>query len=180
MPSIKERIISLRSAIRYARDQTGDDRCWLDYWIGYRLLDDTDTTKLTLPNADRSMEICTAFYKFRRQQESRIPKRILPLQKWDEDLEEKSEPALQITLNELERKWRKHRDTPAEKLTMREDISLYKLLPEHGKVPVDFTLPPREEFLGTVKDCAGCPNFWKSHANCQTQKHNPHAWGPCK
>ena len=63
---------------------------------------------------------------------------------------------------------------------MREDISLYKLLPEHGKVPVDFTLPPREEFLGTVKDCAGCPNFWKSHANCQTQKHNPHAWGPCK
>ncbi|MGV8142713.1 MAG: hypothetical protein ACP5NS_03705 [Candidatus Pacearchaeota archaeon] len=175
---VKERILELRNAIRYARNQVGDDRCWIDYWRGYRLLQDTDTSQLTLPDRERGMQICTSFYRFRKQAQSRIPRKIMSEQRWDEDLEEKSEPFLKVTLEELEMAWRKHRDTQVDQLTIGDDLSLYKQLPEHLHTPRDFRLPPRNEFLGTAKDCAGCPNFWTSHANCKSE-HNPHAWGPC-
>ena len=118
-------------------------------------------------------------YQKRRAQESSIPKKIISKYEWNKDLEGRSEPALQIILQELERAWRTHRDTQIEILSLKDDKTLYRLLPEYEHVPVDFTLPPREEFLGTKKDCAGCPNFWKSHADCK-KMHNPHAWGPCK
>ncbi|MEK6847186.1 MAG: hypothetical protein AABY16_03405 [Nanoarchaeota archaeon] len=178
----KEKIIQLRNAIRYPRDQTGDDRCWLDYRKAYALLPNTDKTQLErLPDYEKGMQICTAFYNKRKDVQSRIPRKIMPQAEWDKDLEDRSEAALNIILSELEVAARKHRDTPVEQLTLTDDKELYRLLPEYGRVPVDFTLPPREKFLGSAKDCAGCPNFWKSHANCPTApSHNPHAWGPCK
>lgn len=180
MHSVKEKIIRLREAIRYARDQQGDSRCWIDYWVGYRLLSDTNQHILVLPAEERGMRICTSFYRKRKAQESSIPRKLIPETEWNKDLENKSEPVLQITLEELETAWRTHRDTPIEELTLSHDRTLYRLLPEHGHVPVDFTLPPRNEFLGTTKDGAGCPNFWKSHSNCKSENHNPHEWGPCE
>ncbi len=180
MQSIKQRIIELRNAIRYIRDQNGDDRCWLDYRKGYALLHDTNPEELTrLPNRSDGMRLCTLFYEERKSQASSIPRNLISQDKWDKDLEGKSEQTLQLTLQELETAWRKHRETPIEKLTLSHDRALYQVLPEYGHTPVDFTLPPRAEFLGTKKEGAGCPNFWTSHANCKSVKHDPHGWGPC-
>ena len=37
-----------------------------------------------------------------------------------------------------------------------------------------------EEFIGEAKaPHAGCPAFWRSHANCPVERHNLHRWGPC-
>jgi hypothetical protein len=178
MTNLKEKIIQLRNTIRYARDQIGDDRCWLDYFQGYALLADIDQKRLVLPDKQTGMEICTSFYEKRKTDHSIIPRKIMPKESWDTDLEDKSRSAIELTLNQLERAVRTHRDTPITQLKMKDDRALYALLPEAGKVPIDFRLPPRNEFLGTKKDCAGCPNFWRSHESC-TGEHNPHAWGPC-
>lgn len=181
MEEIKERIIALRNAIRYARDQQGDDRCWLDYRKAYALLEDTDqTAMIQLPSYEKGMMLCSVFYSRRKDSRSSIPKKIMPSSDWDLDLEDRPEVGVYEKLNELERAVRKHRDTVIEELTIRDDKTLYKLLPEYGKVPVDFTLPARNEFLGIANPCAGCPNFWKSHAQCSTKLHNPHAPGPCQ
>ena len=177
--STKEKIIELRNAIRYPRDQVGDKRCWLDYWVGYKLLSDTTPRTLVFPDYEEGMRICTAFYERRKDSQSRIPKIIMPESEWDADLEGISSPTLDITLEELERAWRNHRNKSVDKLTISDDRALYRRLPESGKVPVDFRLPPRNEFLGKAKDYAGCPNFWNSHESCQVA-HNPHEWGPCK
>ena len=181
MMNVKQRIIDLRKAIRYPMHQRGDDRCWLDYRKGYALLSDTYLNSLNqLPSKPEGMRICTLFYQ-RRKGRSYIPKRSILEKEWDKDLENKSDAALKETMKQLERAWCKHRDTSIEKLTMRDDKALYRLLPEYEKVVVDFTLPPRNEFLGTEKECAGCPNFWDSHADCSTApRHDPHNWGLCK
>lgn len=176
---MKNKIISLRQAIRYARDQKGDDRCWLDYWPLYEILEDTNSSMLEVnPNSKEIMQICTSFYEKRRQDYLDTPvNAILERDLWNSDLDSMNSSSLAKELEKIEETARKHRDTPILELTVEDDKTLYQILPEN--ISADFRLPPREQFLGTSNPCAGCPNFWKSHANCKAKKHNFQSWGPC-
>lgn len=78
----------------------------------------------------------------------------------------------------LENAIRKHRDIFDRERTLEDDKELYNILQD--KKVEDFTLPPRDEFLGDVKINAGCPNFWKSHQMCNQNDHDIHSWGPCE
>ncbi len=79
----------------------------------------------------------------------------------------------------LEDGLRIHRDISGRPRTIEDDRVLYSVLPE--KIPADFRLPPRSEFLGEVRSPhAGCPAFWRSHNGCSATRHDLHQWGPCK
>jgi hypothetical protein len=78
-----------------------------------------------------------------------------------------------------------HREVGNKPRTVEDDRQLYRVLPE--KLPADFRLPPKEDFLGEAKaPTAGCPSFWRSHFGCSgcgecAQKASDlHKWGPCK
>ena len=181
MKELRSKIIQLRNAIRYPRDQKGDDRCWLDYYLLYKLLPGIKADELIIkPIYNKVIPICRAFY-YRRRSDYLYPLPpdvINDRAKWDDDLAAMSIAEQMQELEKLHQEGLRHYKMPIFKLTMEDDKKLYNVLPE--KVSCDFRLPPEEEFLGEKNPCAGCPNFWKSHENCKTNKHNLHEWGPCK
>ena len=164
-------IKKIRAVIRYHRDQKGDDRCWLDDFLVWELLiDNPNQLKFSF---DEGMKRCTQFYELRRCDKLELPAQAMHPSQWDEDVVKMDLKQLDLGLRKLQKAIEQHRSLT--KRTFRDDQELYEVLPE--KLPGDFRLPPRDEFLGTVKPNAGCPNFWKSHTKC-SGKHNLHQWGP--
>jgi hypothetical protein len=173
-----DRIKTVRSALRLHRDQKGDDRCWVDDWFVWAALEDQPPEPAAAPSFEEGMKKCHAFYERRRADTADV----VPAnanhdpQAWDADLAKMNEAQREAELERLLAAIRKHRD--AGSLTADDDRALYRTLPEN--LPADFRLPPREEFLGEAKaPRAGCPSFWRSHANCPGA-HDLHRWGPCK
>ena len=172
-------IFECRRAIRYHRDQKGDDRCWLDDYLVWRMLDDSPSAPI-LPFGE-AMWRCEEFYVFRRADAADpVPPDAIPDPAlWDADIPRMDAGELLDKLAQAQETIRRHRDMPHWLRTIEHDRLLYSVLPE--KIPPDFRLPPRNEFLGEAKaPCAGCPSFWRSHANCSIEKHDPHRWGPCE
>ena len=178
MDDLKTKIIELRTAIRYHRDQKGDDRCWIDDYLVWNSLPETKQV-VKLPTYDESMRRCKTFFKYRNANSvDEIPAdALLDPTKWNDDLTNMKPENLSLELNKLENAIRKHSYIVYRERTAKDDRELYSILPE--KIPADFRLPCEEDFLGTKRTDAGCPQFWKSHANCPGE-HNLHQWGPCK
>ncbi len=126
------------------------------------------------------MKQCRAFYTYRRSESADQPSPHANYDKstWDADVTFMSAHGLHAELERIEHTIRKHRDIASRERTVEDDCELYHILPE--QVPADFRLPNEEEFLGTKKEGAGCPNFWKSHNQCSTTQHNLYQWGPCR
>ena len=170
--------MELRKEIRYHRDQKGDDRCWVDDYKVHDLVSETKQI-LKLPTYDEGMRKCRTFFKYRNATAAdTIPAdAILDLAKWDDDLKAMDHNGLTNELSKLENAIKKHGNIVYRVRTADDDRELYNVLPE--KIPADFRLPCEEDFLGTTKTDAGCPQFWKSHEHCSGE-HNLHQWGPCK
>ena len=173
-----DQIKELRKVIRYHRDQIGDDRCWVDDILVWNTLPETKQV-VHLPTYDEGMRRCRAFFKYRNSaaKEEAPADAILDSAKWDDDLAKMNPEGLRSELSKLESAIRKHSYIVYRERTLEDDKELYSVLPE--KIPADFRLPREEEFLGTVRTDAGCPQFWNSHQNCSGE-HDLHQWGPCK
>ncbi len=174
---MKERIVDLRNVIRYHRDQKGDDRCWLDDFVVWRTLSGKDITEL--PMYDEGMSRCRAYFRLRStvSLDQTPANALIDKREWDKDLRIMDDEQLKDELLKLENAIRKHYEIIDRERTVDDDRELYSVLPE--KIPADFRLPSEEDFLGTTKTNAGCPQFWKSHSSC-SGKHNLHQWGPCQ
>ena len=177
-PEKQEAIIERRSAIRAHRDAQGDDRCWVDDYTVWKLLDDSPEDLTTAPSFEDGMKCCRDFFNFRQEDHQDSIEPVTDTAHWDDDLIAMTNDQLLDGLLQLQIAIRSHRDTTNQPRTMEDDKALYSVLPE--KVATDFSLPPEVDFLGEAKaPHAGCPSFWRSHQNCSTTKHNLHRWGPC-
>lgn len=180
MKDVLQSIIECRHAIREHRDAKGDDRCWLDDYKIWALIPGSFEAPAEPPPFEQAMDMCTAFYHLRRAKSADpMPEgAVTDRQQWDKDLEAMSDEQLAEELVRIHTVIRRHRDAAGDPITINEDRDLYSILPE--KIPADFQLGTVEEFLGEAKaPHAGCPSFWRSHANCPAKKHNLHQWGPC-
>jgi len=64
---LKEEVLKLRGAIRYHRDQKGDDRCWVDDLRLYELMPEgAEGYDPTLPPEDVFLENCKRFCRSRQ------------------------------------------------------------------------------------------------------------------
>lgn len=175
---LKKAIIVRREAIRLHRDQKGDDRCWLDDYLVWKLLD--DTRAMPQFSMEEGMEKCKEFFAHRNSDftDSRHPEAVVDRNLWDADLASCNEFKLFIELLMVQNAILEHREVHGRPRTIADDRMLYSLLPE--KKPADFRLPSRDKFLGEAKaPHAGCPSFWRSHANCPKERCDLHNWGPC-
>ena len=59
--SLEKEIVHLRTGIRYHRDQTLDDRCYLDDLKLYELLPETISQPIKLPAKDEFLGHCEKF-----------------------------------------------------------------------------------------------------------------------
>lgn len=174
-------IIERRTDIRKHRDARGDDRCFLDDYLVWRWFVGPPTDPTEFISVEHGMAQCILFYEYRNADEAdQVPEdAILEPAHWDDDLAALDDKGLFFALSDIQQAIRKHRDITGRPRMTCDDRELYHVLPE--KLPADFRLPSRGEFLGTVLfPHAGCPAFWNSHGQCQTKTHNFHAWGPCK
>lgn len=179
-------IMERRELVRTHRDQLGDHRCWLDDPPMWLMLDDTPPEPPRLPPEPEMMGVCELFFLHRNADAPDIipANAILDRALWDQDLENKSKAQLIEPLWKIQMAICLHRDMPIQQNRPRnieDDRALYKALPE--KLPADFRLPPREEFLGRAKaPHAGCPAFHDSHNQCPAicPACDLHNWGPCR
>jgi hypothetical protein len=170
----------LRAAIRYHRDQKGDDRCWIDDNKLWALLPDSPPDLVGLPSFDEMMKRCSDFFQYRRAEApDPVPAdAALDASTWDSDCEAMSTTELQHELQRTQDAIRTHRDVAGRERTLEDDRKLYLVLPE--QLAADFRLPSKEDFLGETRaPHAGCPSFWRSHQQCSCHEHDVHRWGPC-
>ena len=170
----------LRLAIRWHRDQKGDDRCWLDDGLLWKELADTPPEPTALPPYEEMMRRGRAFYTFRRADnaDTAAVEANLDPAAWDADLLGLADEALRIEYERLQNAIRTHRDIHDRERAIDDDRRLYSILPEQA--PADFRLPKEANFLGEARaPHAGCPSFWRSHQSCTCEAHSIHAWGPC-
>ncbi|MEK7151798.1 MAG: hypothetical protein AAB784_03780 [Patescibacteria group bacterium] len=173
-------IFERRESIRSCRDQRGDDRCFIDDWLLWEWLSDSPP-KPVIFSIEWGMEQCVLFYEHRRAETADVIAHdaISDPMHWDDDLKKMTPEQLHNELIRIQEGLRKHRDIKNRPRTVEDDRAIYGLLPE--KMPADFRLPPKEEFLGeAASPHAGCPAFWRSHSQCGTLCHNFHQWGPCR
>lgn len=177
---LQETIASARAAIRYHRDQKGDNRCWVDDYLVWKFLPDSAPEPTVPPPFEQAMGCCKSFYTKRRcdVQDQASSEAVLDSALWDKDLAEMNEEESQKEWEKIAEALRRHRDIAGRERTLDDDRLLYEVLPE--RLPADFRLPNKAEFIDGVKPGCGCPNFWKSHESCPTKKHNLHTWGPCE
>lgn len=173
--AIRER----RRVIRKSRDERGDDRCWMDNYLIWAMLENSPVDPMKAPAYGEAMQSCEQFYKY-CSTEDKDPTpldAILDPDHWDDDLWGINKNRLVYKLLEIQLAITILRDVYYHRpLTIDDYRNLYVILPE--KIPADFRLPPRSEFLGTDNPHAGCPRFWMSHSNCKGPC-NLHVWGPC-
>lgn len=180
MSLLREAIIQRRSVIRHHRDQRLDDRCWLDDYLVWAMRADSPADLSSPPRFEEAMRRCRQFYFCRRAttKDSAPVDAIFDKSQWDADLVSMTKEQLANELMHIQEAIRRHRDIDNRPRSANDDRLLYSILPE--KIPADLRLPPEGEFLGEAKaPHAGCPAFWKSHANCPAAAHNLHQWGPC-
>ena len=172
-------IIERRTAIRYCRDQRGDDRCFLDYYEVWKFVKGTTPPPRT---RDAGMPRCEMFF---RHCNAEAPDEVEPgdfcvIEEWDPMLHNLRHVDLAKIFIRINYAILRHRDV--EKLRKRprnanDDRRLFReTLPE--KIPADFRLPSEHEFLHNAVGRHGCEAFWASHAGCGPEC-NLHAWGPC-
>ena len=180
MLQLKSKIVIMRNVIREHRDQKGDDRYWVDDYLIWELLKDSPKKNKSLLVYQESMKKCTEFFKYRnsKEKDATLKNAILDKEHWDDDLKSMNYKQLNQENSKLEEHIRNHRDINNRVRTIEDDRILYQALPEN--LSADFRLPSEEEFLGVVKNDAGCPNFWRSHSYCKKETHNLHEWSPCK
>ena len=179
MVSLRHQISLMRERIRWHRDQKGDDRCWLDDYEVWALLPDSPPEPRTPPTFEEGMRRCREFWTYRRAEypDPAPPNAALDRNCWDDDLSEMSVEELAREFLRIGGAIRAHRGVTGRPRYLPDDRALYAVLPE--KIPADFRLPPKEEFLGEAKaPNAGCPAFWRSHSRCTAC--NLHQWGPCR
>jgi hypothetical protein len=157
----------------------GDNRCHYDDYKVHRHLDDTPKLEWPVP-LEKMMEKCTYFFTFRRAAaKDAVPtESIYDVQKRWTFIQNADEDKLLHIFMYYQEAIFEHRS--ARPITIKDDRLLYaRVIP--GNIELDLRLPPREDFLGEAKaPCAGCPAFWRSHANCDARLCNPHQWGPCE
>jgi hypothetical protein len=172
--AIRER----RQVLRDHRDQKGDDRCWLDDYKVWAMIQGAPVLSTHPPPYEIFMSSCLLFYEFCRMDEpDPIPiDALLEPALWDHDLRSFSYDQMIDEMVKIQQAIFKHLHISSRPRTVRDCRELYSVLPE--KIPADFRLPPREEFLGRARRGAGCPQFWESHRSC-TPLCNLHQWGPC-
>lgn len=178
---LREAILERRKVIRWHRDQVGDDRCWLDDFLVWAMVEGSAQTPSSIP-FNEGMGRCRGFYHCRRSDtKDPVPgDAILDPALWDTDLTDMDTRQLLRALARTQDSICRHRDVEKTKKRLRtidDDRELYSALPE--KIPADFRLPPEEEFLERAKAGAGCPRFWDSHSGCG-RSCNLHQGGPCK
>lgn len=177
---LREAIFERRKLIRKHRDERGDDRCWLDDYSVWGMLEDSSPRPTAPLPFEEVMGKCRDFYCCRRAEApGAVPDFAIrdPLH-WDDDLIRASEEELLGELLHIQEAIRRHRDIEGAPRTILDDRMLYAILPE--KIPADFRLPPEDEFLGEARaPKAGCPSFWRSHAACPAP-HDLSHWGPCR
>jgi hypothetical protein len=171
---MKKDILRLRAAIRWHRDQKGDDRCWLDDFRVWACVEGSPAQPLRVP--DDAMAQCRAFFLHRNAAAPDIPPPDAGVP-GDDDIDDMTPAHLAAELARVQAAVRAHRDI-ARPRTAGDDRALYAVLPE--KIPADFRLPPEGEFLGEARaPHAGCPSFWRSHGAC-AGAHDFSRWGPCE
>ncbi len=180
---LREKIRKIRQVIRYHRNQKGDDRCWLDDYKVWASIGESTWTPISLPPYDEMMAKCLDFWTNRRAEtvDEGPAGKPLALRFWNSDLLGLGAKELLGKLKQLEEVIARHRDIKDRPRTTDDDRALYAVLPE--KLPADFRLPSRDEFLGeALAPHAGCPAFWRSHADCPERVSgcNVHDWGPCR
>ncbi len=179
------RILKMRTALRYERDQLGDNRCWLDLGLifaaaGMR----PDLVKL--PQRERMQKLCRFFHQNTQRPGDPQPLRpdaITDPAHWDDDLvahahdRDYLETQEYVLVAAIRRLYHRNRRTRGYQVTYADYDRVYMTLPE--KLHADTRLPPVEEFLGEAKaPHAGCPAFWASHQRCDPGKDcNVHVWG---
>jgi hypothetical protein len=168
----ESRLERLRSAIRFHRDQAGDDRCWLDDYILYRELPDSAPEPASLPNAKEMFERCSRYFNQRGCSADTSVYRQACVASTPPVCAETTDEIMRI-----ESAIRAHREK-GELLTWKDDLDLYMTLPE--KKGANFSLTPKDEFLYGWGESGGCPHFWRSHLRCCVERHDLHSWGPCK
>lgn len=168
-----------RRVIRAHRDAIGDDRCWLDDYLVWEMLNNTFRMPIRSLSVEQKMARCALFYEHRRSEapDSFPEDAVIDTAYWDNDIWRMPSCQLFIELIRIQEAIYRHRNIVRRPRTVDDDRKLYSVLPE--KIPADFRLPPREEFLGRERIQTGCPNFWDSHSNCGYEC-NVHQWGPCK
>jgi hypothetical protein len=175
---LRDAIFERRSAIRVHRDAMGDDRCWLDDYLVWGLVEGLPMEPPDAVRYDESgMAMCRGFYRHRRAEDpDPVPAdAILDADHWDDDIWRMSQTELVDELARIQSAIKAHHENSP--VTIKEDRVLYAILPE--KMPADFRLPPEEKFLGeALAPRAGCPSFWRSHAKCG-EACDLHKWGPC-
>ncbi len=173
-------ILERRRVIRTHRDQKLDNRCWLDDLFVWAMLSDSPPEPFKLGPPEQTMSLCQNFYVFRRaSRRDPIPKNAIREERlWNKDLLSMSKTRLEEELSLIQQAIKAHRDIFGRHRTIDDDRLLYKILPE--KLPADFRLPPRRDFLGDCKaPRVGCPSFIRSHQSCTAKVCDLHKWGPC-
>lgn len=67
---LQQEVMKLRNSIRYHRDQKGHDRCWIDDYKLYALLEDIDQTSINYQMPDKKcfLDNCEKYYNERIRQ----------------------------------------------------------------------------------------------------------------
>ena len=175
-------IVERRMVIRGHRDAKGDHRCWLDDWLVWDMLKGYPDGRYALPPYHAMMKQCQDFYENRNasKPDSISLDAIIERGYWDDDLVKMNRIQMLNELVRIQEAIYEHITIGDRSRKADDDRKLYAVLPE--KLPADFRLPPKEDFLGEAKaPHAGCPAFWRSHNNngCEGLGHDLHAWGPC-
>lgn len=176
-----EAILERRRAARYLRDQKGDDRCFLDYYLVWGFV--ISSPRMPGFTAEEGMKRCELFYQnCRAETADEIPiGAICEIKRADLNLKALSHDQLVEELAMIQRAIVRHRDVEVAEgrpRTCHDDRILFgAILPELE--PCDFRLPPRDKFLVSITPTSGCPAFWQSHAGCKGHC-DLHRWGPCK
>lgn len=173
---LREAIVERRAVIRAHRDAKMDDRCWLDDYTVWDMVEGSPPDISSPPSYKDSMRRCREFYHNRRADKADTPAGgNTPGD--DSDLVKLQQSQLAKELGALQNAIKMHRDVKDRSRTLDDDRALYAALPE--KTGADFRLPPEQDFLGEARaPKAGCPSFWRSHENCAGE-HDMHLWGPC-
>ncbi|MEZ0224701.1 MAG: hypothetical protein ACAH83_09125 [Alphaproteobacteria bacterium] len=172
---LREAIANRRAVIRAHRDAKLDDRCWLDDYLVWDMVEGSPPDISAPPPYAEAMQRCRDYYQHRRSETFDAADSAGGSD--DKDLSAMEQAKLAKALGALQAAIKAHRDVKDRPRNLDDDRALYAALPE--KIAADFRLPPEPDFLGEAKaPRAGCPSFWRSHEKC-TAKHDMHRWGPC-
>lgn len=176
---LTDAILERRYALRYDRDQLGDDRCWMYRYTIFKFLIWTPPIPIVPPSREEAMRECKLFYYFCREDGPplALENAILDPTQWDNDIRFATRDRLLDFLEEIQLAIHAFLEICNRPRTVYDYRALYAVLPE--PICADFRLPPEEDFLGRAKPGAGCPQFWDSHDACESQC-DLNRWGPCR